>query len=117
MGRVYRTSKRLNAHLMRTCMLVPERVLTLYILRKVTEEVHNRCHDAGVHIPAESCDGQWHNVVVRSIDGKPLTVFQLQKMYCERRKEQKSQKIIMCFKNVNKTTEYEVSEWKTRVYK
>ena len=41
-GKSYRTSKRLNAHLMRTCMLVPERVLTLYILRKVTEEVHNR---------------------------------------------------------------------------
>ena len=36
-------------------------------------------------------------------------MFQLQKMYCERRKEQKSQKIIMCFKNVNKTTEYDVA--------
>ena len=43
-------------------------------LRKVAEKVHNECHKAGIHVPAESFDGQWHNLVVRGIDGRPLTV-------------------------------------------
>ena len=48
-------------------------------LRKVAENVHNTCHKACIHLPAESFHGQWHNLVVRSIDGKPLTILQQQK--------------------------------------
>ena len=48
-------------------------------LRRVSEDVHNRCHEAGIHIPAESFAGQWHNLVVRSVNGQPLTILQRQK--------------------------------------
>ena len=48
-------------------------------LRKIAEEIHSRCHTAEIHVPAQAFDGQWHNIVVRSVTGSPLTVLQLQK--------------------------------------
>ncbi|CAG2221722.1 unnamed protein product [Mytilus edulis] len=48
-------------------------------VRKVLEQVHTECHKAGIHIPAVSFDGQWHNIVTRSASGKPITIYQLQK--------------------------------------
>jgi hypothetical protein len=48
-------------------------------MRKIYQQVHTSCHNSGIHIPAVSFDGQWHNIAVRSVDKKPLTVFQLMK--------------------------------------
>ena len=53
--------------------------LTTQVFRKIVESVHNQCHNAGIHIPCSSFDGQWHNLAVRDKDGKPLTMLQLQK--------------------------------------
>ena len=53
--------------------------LSTETLRKLLEKVHDECFAAGIHVPAVSFDGQWHNVVVRSVKWKPLTILQLQK--------------------------------------
>ena len=45
-------------------------------MRLIDEEVLDACFAAGLHVPATSFDGQWHNVAVRSFEGKPLTLFQ-----------------------------------------
>ena len=76
-------------------------------LRSVSEDVHNRCHEAGIHIPAESFDGQWHNLVVRSVEGQPLTVLQLQKDVWREAERTKKSDIINFFKNLNKVPEFE----------
>lgn len=76
-------------------------------LRRVSQDVHNRCHEAGIHIPAESFDGQWHNLVVRSVMGQPLTVLQLQKDVWREAERTKKSDIIRTFKDLNKVPEYE----------
>ena len=48
-------------------------------MRKVLESVLDKCAAAGLHVPAISFDGQWHNICVRYINGKPFTVLQHQK--------------------------------------
>ena len=73
-------------------------------LRKVAEEVHSSCHTAGIHVPAQSFDGQWHPLVVRSVDGRPLTMLQLQKdVWKEVERTQKSM-IIKAMQQMNKMT-------------
>ena len=48
-------------------------------MRKVLESVLDKCAASGLHVPAIHFDGQWHNICVRDINGKPLTVLQHQK--------------------------------------
>ncbi|WAR15315.1 hypothetical protein MAR_005420, partial [Mya arenaria] len=48
------------------------------IMRNLAEAVHNQCQESGIHIPCQSFDGHFHNLV-RTAYVKPLTVFQLQK--------------------------------------
>ena len=79
-------------------------------LRKVAEDVHTKCYDAGIHVPAQSFDGQWHNLVVRAIDGSPLTILQLQKdIWKEVGKIQKSL-IIKDMKELNRHAEWSFQE-------
>lgn len=53
--------------------------LTTGNMRSIAEEVHDRSHENGFHVPCSSFDGQWHGIVVRSKESKPLTKLQLQK--------------------------------------
>ncbi|XP_060581747.1 uncharacterized protein LOC132738297 [Ruditapes philippinarum] len=53
--------------------------LTTETVRKIMEKVLDECKSVGIHVPACSFDGQWHNIGVRTCTGKPLTVLQLQK--------------------------------------
>jgi hypothetical protein len=53
--------------------------LTTKTIRDITEEVHTCAHNNGIHVPCSSFDGQWHGIVIRSTDNKPLTILQLQK--------------------------------------
>ena len=72
-------------------------------LRKVAEEVHSTCQNARIHVPAQSFDGQWHTIAVRSIDGRPLTILQLQKdVWKEAERMQKSM-IIKEMRKLNRT--------------
>lgn len=71
-------------------------------LRKVAEEVHSNCHNARIHVPAQSFDGQWHTIVVRSIAGRPLTILQLQKdVWKEAERMQKSM-IVKAMRKLNR---------------
>ena len=61
------------------------------------------CNRKGLHVPAVSFDGQWHNMAVRSLQKKPLTMLQLQKdVWRESEKTQKSE-IVRMFENSNKS--------------
>lgn len=53
--------------------------LSTDVTRNIMESVLDECNKAGLHVPACSFDGQWHNIVVRDILGNPLTLLQLQK--------------------------------------
>jgi hypothetical protein len=53
--------------------------LTTNTVRNLMEVVLDKCCKVGIHVPCCSFDGQWHNIAVRSVKGKPLTIIQLQK--------------------------------------
>ena len=72
-------------------------------MRSIYEKVMNECHRKGLHVPAVSFDGQWHNIAVRSVQNKPLTILQLQKdVWKESERIQKTE-IIKMFENLNKS--------------
>ena len=69
--------------------------------------MHTECTKAGLHIPCQSFDGQWHSMINRSVTGKPLTVYQLQKdVWHETEKRQKSD-IIKEISTINRTPLWE----------
>lgn len=39
--------------------------LTTEVFRNIVENVHDECQSYGIHVPCESFNGQWHNIVVR----------------------------------------------------
>ncbi|WAR15144.1 hypothetical protein MAR_005249, partial [Mya arenaria] len=71
-------------------------------MRNIAEKVYNQCHDAGLHIPCQSFDGQWHNIVTRSADNRPLTILQLQKDVWHEVEQMKKAQIISKFIEMNK---------------
>ena len=48
-------------------------------MRHILEAVLDACFKEGMHVPAISFDGLWHNIAVKDKDGAPLTLLQLQK--------------------------------------
>ncbi|XP_052268567.1 uncharacterized protein LOC127869949 [Dreissena polymorpha] len=70
-------------------------------MRQISEGVHMKCHAAGIHIPCQSFDGQWHNIVTRTIDNKPLTILQLQKDVWREVEQMRKQTIITKFREIN----------------
>jgi hypothetical protein len=77
-------------------------------MRKIAENVHTQCTESGIHVPCQSFDGQWHTLVVRDVEGEPLTIFQLQKDIW-RRVEQRSKKdLIDEIKQLNKDVSWTV---------
>ena len=79
--------------------------LKVTTMRHIAEHVHNMCHDAGVHVPCESFDGQWHNIVVRSLTNDPLTILQLQKDVWADVQKMKKQDIIAALRSFNRKPE------------
>jgi hypothetical protein len=53
--------------------------LTVETMRRIAEYVHTECHMKGIHIPCESFEWQWHNMISRAINVIPLSVHQLHK--------------------------------------
>ncbi|MEW8546432.1 MAG: YqaJ viral recombinase family protein, partial [Candidatus Thiodiazotropha sp.] len=79
-------------------------------MRKIYESVMAECNKKGLHVPAISFDGQWHNIAVRSCDNKPLTLLQLQKdVWRESERTQKSE-IVKMFDSLNKNVNYMLEE-------
>ncbi|XP_052233224.1 uncharacterized protein LOC127846086 [Dreissena polymorpha] len=71
-------------------------------MRTIAEHVHNMCHDAGIHVPCQSFDGQWHNIIVRSLTNSPLTVLALQKDVWNEVQKMKKSDIITALKQFNR---------------
>jgi hypothetical protein len=75
--------------------------LTTEVFRQIVEYVRNKCHQENLHIPCSSFDDQWHNMAVRDVCGRPLTILQLQKdVWSDTKKIQKST-ILKEFSNLN----------------
>ena len=76
--------------------------LSTDVMRKIMENVLNECKKHGVHVPAISFDGQWHNISTRSVHNDPLTILQLIKdVWKEAEKKQKSE-LVKYFSALNK---------------
>ncbi len=71
-------------------------------MRQIAEEIHTRCYESGVHVPCQSFDGQWHTLVVRSLTGEPLTIFQLQKDVWRSVEKMSKSAILVELKSLNK---------------
>ena len=71
-------------------------------LRQIVEEVHTQCHRNGIHTPCQSFDGQWHVLVTRTKDGKPSTLFQLQKDVWKEVEQMRKNDIMAEFKSMNR---------------
>ncbi|KAH3882766.1 hypothetical protein DPMN_006711 [Dreissena polymorpha] len=71
-------------------------------MRFIAEEVHTRCTQTGINVPCQSFDGQWHPLVVRSLDGQPLTAFQLQKDLWKRVEKMSKSALLVELKSMNK---------------
>ncbi|KAH3754241.1 hypothetical protein DPMN_188905 [Dreissena polymorpha] len=71
-------------------------------MRFIAEEVHTRCTQTGINVPCQSFDGQWHPLDVRSLDGQPLTAFQLQKDLWKRVEKMSKSALLVELKTMNK---------------
>jgi hypothetical protein len=49
------------------------------VMRKIANHFHQNCHDEGIHVPCETFDSQWLQLMTTSHEGDPLTIIQLQK--------------------------------------
>ena len=80
--------------------------LSTDVMRNIAEEVLNMCYEKSLHVPAQSFDGQFHNLVVRSIKKEPLTLLQLQKdTWTDAQKTQKSE-MVNAFSKLNCSPEW-----------
>ncbi|KAH3888912.1 hypothetical protein DPMN_012957 [Dreissena polymorpha] len=68
-----------TVHSVPVCWFPKGSSLDTCTMRNISESVLNTCAEAGIHIPAVSFDGQGHNIAVRDVNEKPLTLLQLQK--------------------------------------
>ncbi|CAG2255841.1 unnamed protein product [Mytilus edulis] len=58
--------------------------LSTETMRKIADDFMQLCHQNGLHVPVQTFDGQWMNLVTRDCNGNPLTKLQLQKRCLER---------------------------------
>lgn len=77
-------------------------------MRKVMEHVLDECKTSGLHVPAISFDGQWHNISVRTLDNEPLTILQLQRDLWKRVENMKRETILNELKGMNKQHSWKV---------
>lgn len=78
-------------------------------MRGISELVYNTCHMNGLHITCQSFDGQWHVLVVRSVDNKPLTLYQLQRELWKEVEKRNKKDIMSELKSLNKTVHMSTS--------
>jgi hypothetical protein len=74
---------------------------------RILETVLCVCQSYGLHIPAISYDGQWHNICVRDLSGEPLTVLQLQKDIWKRVERMPKSEILKVLKTKNKDPKWQ----------
>ena len=55
-----------------------------------------------IHIPCQLFDGQWHGLVTRTIEGRPLTAYQLQKNVWKEVEQMKKPVLVAEFKKINR---------------
>ena len=75
-------------------------------MRKIVETVLDECKSSGLHVPAISFDGQWHNICVRTSENQPLTLLQLQRDLWKRVENMKKETILRELKQMSKQTSW-----------
>ena len=76
--------------------------LTSEVMREIMESVLNECKERGLHVPAISFDGQWHNISTRSLHGEPLTLLQLLRDTWKEAEQRQKSEIVKEFSELNK---------------
>ncbi|VDI60616.1 Hypothetical predicted protein [Mytilus galloprovincialis] len=75
--------------------------LTSSVMRKMIDDTLQRCYLNGLYTPVVSFDGQWSQLAVRSSNGYPLTILQLQKDVFRESKKMSKSEIVRSIKNTN----------------
>ncbi|XP_071137033.1 uncharacterized protein [Mytilus edulis] len=75
--------------------------LTSSVMRKMIDDTLQRCYLNGLYTPVVSFDGQWSQLAVRSSNGHPLTILQLQKDVFRESKKMSKSEIVRSIKNTN----------------
>ena len=72
-------------------------------MRKIVEKAYRACCDKGANTVAFSNDGQWHNLVTKGKDGKPLTLHQLQLNVWNDISKHKNNDLVKILRQINYT--------------
>ena len=91
-----------TAHSVPVCWFPKGYSLDTITMRNILEPVLDTCKQAKIHVPAISFDGQWHNIAVRDVNEKPLTMLQLQKDVWKRVEKMPKRDILKSIFEMNK---------------
>lgn len=85
--------------------------LKVEIMRKLIEDVRNKCKDEGIDILTEVSDGQWFKIISQDINGQPLTRLQYQKKIWNDVMKMKKKDMIQYLIKICTVTEETLTTW------
>ena len=71
-------------------------------IRSLLFEIIRKCADSGLHVPVLSFDGQFYKLAVKSADGQPLTILQLQKAVWDKTRKMRKDVLISTIMGQNR---------------
>ena len=75
--------------------------LSCDIVRKIVNDIHQKLHDFGLHIPVVTLDGEWSKLVFESADGRSLTLLNLQKKFYSSLQRESKHDVVSFFGKLN----------------
>ena len=85
--------------------------LKVETMRKLIEDVRNKCKDEGINILTGVSDGQWFKIVSQDINGNPLTRLQYQKCIWNDVMKMKKKDMIQYLINISTVTQETLTKW------
>ena len=80
-------------------------------MRKMIEDVHNKCKEENVDILCEVCDGQWNKITFQDIKYEPLTKIQFQKKIWNSVMAEEKSNLIDKMMRASKVSEDTLQSW------
>jgi hypothetical protein len=90
------------------------RSLSIATFRQMMRRVRIRCQESEVRVITEAYDGQWAMMIMKSINGKPLTRIQLGKEMWKTEKKRKKLELLKELEkcsNVSRRTLHQLAQW------
>ena len=79
--------------------------------RQMVMDVRNFLYRHKINVLVEAYDGQWSSLVFRDHNGKPLTLFELQRNCWLKFKTMSQEKLINFIESLSKNTDLNLDEW------